>query len=241
MKFTTLNIILIMIFSNSLLEAQKIIQLSSADFQKIAQSGKGTLLDVRTESEYDAEHIEGAGQLNYYAFDFRKKVALLPKDQPVYVYCNVGYRSHKAAEILVELGYTEIYNLAHGIMDWNLNEMPVVKGDRSKLIKDNEVSPIAYKDLIHSTELVFIDFYAPWCGPCRQMMPMIDSIATEYKGKVTVAKVNSDVSKKLVKQLELRGVPYFQMFKNGKLILTKSGLLTRQEIEAIFNSQTTSK
>lgn len=61
---------------------------------------QGTILDVRTEGEFENGHIKGAGQLNYYAFDFRRKLLMLPKDQPVYLYCNTGWRSKQAAKIL---------------------------------------------------------------------------------------------------------------------------------------------
>jgi len=49
---------------------------------------------------------------------------LLPKDQPIYLYCNTGYRSEKTAEILIENGYTYVYNLQHGIMEWELLNLP---------------------------------------------------------------------------------------------------------------------
>ena len=60
------------------------------------------------------------GQLNYYALDFKRKLLLLPRDQAVYLYCNTGYRSQRAAEILADKGYRQVHNLEHGIMEWDL-------------------------------------------------------------------------------------------------------------------------
>ncbi len=67
------------------------------------------------------------------------------------------------------------------------------------------------------------------------MMPMIDSIKTEYYGKVTIIKVNSDVSKKLVKELRLIGVPYIVLYKNNKKFFEKRGVVTREELISMFN------
>ena len=219
----------------------EVIQVNSIEFQKLIEKRNGTLLDVRTKSEFDAEHIENSGQLNYYALNFKKKLLLLPKDQPILLYCNTGYRSGKAAEYLVKNGYNEVYNLEHGIMEWNVEELPVVEGDKSQLNKENEMDIKEYRDLTSSESLVFIDFYAPWCGPCRKMMPMIDSLKTEYHGKIKIEKVNSDISKKLVKELKLIGVPYLVLYQNNELLYENSGLVTREDLTSVFKKYLTAK
>ncbi len=214
-----------------------VIEVDAETFDKLVKKNDGTFLDVRTKSEYDAEHIEGAGQLNYYAFDFKKKLLMLPKDKPVYLYCNTGYRSQKAGEILIKNGYVKVYNAEHGIMERNLKELPVVQGDKSKLDKKNFMSVSDYSKLINSDTLVFIDFYAPWCGPCRKMMPMVDSLKTEYYGRIKIVKANSDVSKKLVKELKLIGVPYLALYKNGELLFEKYGYIKREDLTQIFEKK----
>ncbi|MCF6184369.1 MAG: thioredoxin domain-containing protein [Bacteroidales bacterium] len=211
-----------------------VIEVDAETFDKLIQKNDGTFLDVRTKSEYDAEHIAGAGQLNFYALNFKKKLLMLPKNKPVYLYCNTGYRSQKAGEFLVKNGYTKVYNAEHGIMERNLKELPVVEGDKSQLDKANFMTVSDYSKLINSDTLVFIDFYAPWCGPCRKMMPMIDSLKTEYYGRIKIVKANSDVSKKLVKELKLIGVPYLTLYRNGKLLFEKYGYITRKELVKVF-------
>lgn len=215
-------------------EQNKVIQVNSIYFKSLIEKENGTFIDVRTKSEFLAEHIKNSGQLNYYALDFKKKLLLLPRNQPIYLYCNTGYRSQKAAEYLIKKGYKNIYNLEHGIMEWNLRELPVVEGDISLLGKENIMKFGDYKKLIASSELIFIDFYAPWCAPCRKMMPMIDSLKTEYHGKIKIVKVNADVSKKLVKELKLISVPYLVLYKNKQLLFQKKGMATKQELISIF-------
>ncbi|MFO7923592.1 MAG: rhodanese-like domain-containing protein [Bacteroidales bacterium] len=101
------------------------IQASSPEFAKIIVEEQGILLDVRTKREFQNGHIENAGNLNFYAFDFRKRLLLLAKDKPIYLYCNTGYRSDRAADFLIRNGYERVYNLRHGIMEWDLYELTI--------------------------------------------------------------------------------------------------------------------
>lgn len=211
-------------------------QVNSLQFRELTKSSDGVLLDVRTQSEFKNGHINNSGQLNYYAFDFRKKLLLLPKDEPIYLYCNTGYRSEKAAKILVENGCKNVYNMEHGIMDWELKNLPVVVDPDAKPDTDNKMDFAEYAKLIQSKEPVFIDFYAPWCGPCRKMMPMMDSLKVEYHNQINIVKVNADASRSLVKELKLQGVPYLAMYKNGEAVYTKSGAITREELTKVFKS-----
>ncbi len=214
----------------------KINEVSPVEFQQLIKKSGGVLLDVRTLSEFKNGHIPNSGQLNFYAFDFRKKLLLLPKNEPIYLYCNTGYRSEKAAKILVENGYKNVHNLEHGIMDWELKNLTVVIDPDAAPDADNKMEFSEYLKLIQSKEPVFIDFYAPWCGPCRKMMPMIDSLKVEYHQRINIVKVNVDASKKLVKELQLNGVPYLTFYKNGKLIYSKNGTITRKELTGIFGN-----
>ena len=209
-------------------------QVNSIEFEKLIKDSSGTLLDVRTLGEFKNGHIKEAGQLNYYALDFRQKLLLLPKNQPIYLYCNTGYRSQRTAEILVKNGYKDVYNLEHGILEWNLKNLPVLVEPDAKPDIENKMEMDEFNALINSEKLVFIDFYAPWCAPCRKMMPMIDSLKTEYKDKVTIVKINVDASKKLMKELGIVSVPYLVLYHKGIILYSKYGLTEKQELEKVF-------
>ena len=209
-------------------------QVNSIKFEKLIKDSTGTLLDVRTLGEFKNGHIADAGQLNYYALDFRRKLLLLSKDQPIYLYCNTGYRSQRAAEILVKNGYKEVYNLEHGILEWNLKNLPVLVEPDAKPDTENKMEPDEFNALINSEKLVFVDFYAPWCAPCRKMMPMMDSLKTEYKDKVTIVKINVDASKKLMKEIGIVSVPYLVLYHKGIILYSKYGLTEKRELEQIF-------
>jgi thioredoxin 1 len=215
-------------------QAIHIKQLNSEELRSTLRSGEITLIDVRTPGEFANGHIADAGQLNYYALDFKRKLLLLPREQPVYLYCNTGYRSQRAAEILADNGYKQVHNLEHGIMEWDLYNLPVVVEPDARPDAENKMESDEYYALIQSGKPVFIDFYAPWCGPCRTMMPMIDSLKTKYKGQITIVKINADASKKLVKELRIGSVPYLVLYVKNKIRYSHNGIISREELSDVL-------
>lgn len=214
-----------------------ITNINSIEFQKMISSGKGVLLDVRTENEFKSGHIANAGQLNFYAPDFRERLLLLPKDQPIYLYCLTGSRSKAAAQFLAQNGYSKIFNLQRGIMEWNQNNLPVVSDPKAIVDNENLWEPAQFNELIKTDKLVFIDFYAPWCSPCIKMMPMIDAMKLGYKDKIDIVKVNADVSKNLVKELKLPGVPFLALYYKGEMIYSKNGSVAKEELQTVFQEK----
>lgn len=77
---------------------------------------------------------------------------------------------------------------------------------------------------------VVADFYATWCGPCRQLAPTMDNLADQYAGKIKFVKVNVDESPKLAQQFQVEGIPMLIFFKDGKLTGTSVGLLTKADL-----------
>ena len=70
---------------------------------------------------------------------------------------------------------------------------------------------------------VLVDFWAPWCGPCRQLSPIIDEIAKDFAGKIEVYKCNVDDNPEIPSQFQVRGIPSLMIFKDGKLVDSKVG------------------
>ena len=77
---------------------------------------------------------------------------------------------------------------------------------------------------------VLVDFWAPWCGPCRKISPIIDDIATEYAGKVKVVKVNTDENMKLTQEFSISGIPSLLIFKNGEAVERLVGLMKKNQL-----------
>jgi rhodanese-related sulfurtransferase len=89
-----------------------------AEFEKLANTGKGTILDVRTPKEYAEGHVNGSVNINYFDKDFKGQVGKLDSTKPVYVYCHSGGRSSKAMNIMKSKGFKTIYNLTGGYAAW---------------------------------------------------------------------------------------------------------------------------
>jgi thioredoxin 1 len=213
-----------------------VIQVNAAEFEQLVRTKPGVLLDVRTQREFKNGHIENAGQLNYYALDFRKRLLLLPKDQPIYLYCNTGYRSDRAASFLIRNGYTNVYNLQHGILEWELANLPVIVDPDAQPDTDDKFEPSDFAQLLASEPIVLVDFYAPWCGPCRNMMPMIDSLKVEYHERLPIVKVNADASKRLMREMKLVTVPYLALYRKGELVFEHRGEIRREELVKVLES-----
>ena len=95
-----------------------------------------------------------------------------------------------------------------------------------------KVSEANYKELTTKHELLVIDFWAPWCGPCRTLAPTIEALATEFAGEVAIGKCNVDDNSKLTSYFSIRSIPTICFIKNGKLVDSHIGLCNKETLKA---------
>lgn len=89
--------------------------------------------------------------------------------------------------------------------------------------------------VVQSDIPVLVDFWAPWCGPCKMIAPILDEIAPEFAGKVKIVKINVDDNQLVAGQFGVRSIPTLLLFKNGQLVATQVGALPKNQLAAFIN------
>lgn len=99
------------------------------------------------------------------------------------------------------------------------------------------VSDSEFDDVVLRAEgPVLVDFWAEWCGPCKMIAPILDEIADDYAGRLTVAKVNIDNSPGTPQRYGVRGIPTLMIFKDGNVAATKVGAVAKSQLSAFIDS-----
>ena len=105
----------------------------------------------------------------------------------------------------------------------------------SDLIK--HVSDASFdNDVLKTSGPVLVDYWAEWCGPCKMIAPILDDLSADYKGKVQIAKMNVDENSETPAKYGIRGIPTLMLFKDGAVVATKVGALSKSQLAAFIDS-----
>jgi thioredoxin 1 len=194
-------------------------QLQPKELQLLIQSkNPPVLLDVRSLDEFSRGYLTGAVNIDYNSEAFESDIMKLDKLKPYVVYCLSGGRSSDAAAYMRSNGFKKVLELKGGVMAWEkagltLSFEPLVEITKQSL---HAMDMNAFEKLMKQDKTVLIDFYAPWCGPCRKMEPALASVTEKFRGKATIVRINIDENKALARQLGVDEIPYLMLYKNGE-------------------------
>ncbi len=90
-------------------------------------------------------------------------------------------------------------------------------------------------DVLQADKPVLVDFWAPWCGPCKAIAPVLEELAKEYEGKVKFVKLNVDDNNETPAKYGVRGIPSLILYKNGDVVGTKVGMQPKSQLAAFLN------
>ena len=225
----------ILIISASLFSCSKQEGLQNAapsEFQSELKSAEpGQILDVRTSDEYAKGHIEGAILADISSDLFQEATTKLDKNKTVFVYCLSGGRSSEAASQLQALGFKSIVNLSGGILAWQSANLPL-STSKGVSAPSTGMNLADFDKQLAGKKLVIVDYNATWCGPCKQLSPVLEAWVKEQKGKVELIKIDVDENPELAKAKQIESIPYLEFYKDGKLSDKQIGMGEPNEMKS---------
>lgn len=91
-------------------------------------------------------------------------------------------------------------------------------------------------EVLESQLPVLVDYWADWCGPCKMIAPILDASAADYAGRLQIAKIDTSENPAVPAQYHVRGIPTLMLFKNGEVVATKVGALSRTQLAAFIDA-----
>lgn len=92
-------------------------------------------------------------------------------------------------------------------------------------------------EVLNSDQPVLVDFWAEWCGPCKMLAPVLESVVDDYAGKIKIVKINVDENPETAPKFGIRGIPTLILFRNGKVSATKVGALSKSQLTDFLDEQ----
>ena len=92
----------------------------------------------------------------------------------------------------------------------------------------------SFTDIINQDKPVLVDFFAEWCGPCKMMSPILKEVKSDLKDNISIIKIDVDKNQSLAAKFQVRGVPTFMLFKDGKQVWRQSAMLQKHDLLAVI-------
>jgi rhodanese-related sulfurtransferase len=198
------------------------------------------LLDARTPEEFAINHISGAINVNVNdSSSTRQIVATLRRDAPVFTYTiNDGGRSTQLAKKLKIAGFSAVYQLPGGLINWVGSGYPIISNNG----KGIDISSAQFKELVSQQQLVLVEYGSRYCGTCRKQASVLDTLQQRYLDQqVKIIKIDLNDSPSLIKAQQVKVIPALALYKDGQLKWQHTGLLNYSAITNELATQSESE
>lgn len=213
-------------FSSCQAQQDFVTKIKPDEFEKAITGKNIQLLDVRTAGEFNTGHIKNTLQADWtQKVQFLDRIQYMDKVKPVYIYCLSGGRSAAAAEWMRNNGFTNVVELTGGINAWKNASKPVEgKSDEPQITIEQ------FWASIPKNKTTLVDFGATWCPPCIKMSPIIDELEKSKELNFLLMKVDAGLHTDIMKALTIEPIPVFIIYKEGKEVWRKQGLVSKEEL-----------
>jgi thioredoxin len=182
--------------------------------EALAKTPDALVLDVRTPEEFAGGHLGNAVNVDWNGDGFDSWSKKIDKEAKIFVYCLSGGRSGSAGAALRQSGFQHVAEMEGGLMKWKAAGLPLIgggNGPRGMQMADYE------KQLQAGNQVVLVDFFAPWCGPCKKMKPELEKLEKENAAALKVVRIDADQNPDLAKALKVDALPVVLIYKEGQM------------------------
>jgi thioredoxin 1 len=197
--------------------------------EALAKTPDALVLDVRTPEEFAGGHLNKAVNVDWNSGGFDAWSKKIDKEAKIFVYCLSGGRSGSAGAALRQAGFQHVSEMEGGIMKWKAAGLPLSgEGSGPRGIQKEE-----YEKQLHAgNQVVLVDFYAPWCGPCKKMKPELEKLEKENAAALKVVRIDADQNPDLSKELKVDALPVVLIYKEGQLQKRLEGYQSPAQLKA---------
>ncbi|MDN3548590.1 thioredoxin domain-containing protein [Mucilaginibacter aquaedulcis] len=193
---------------------------------KLKQAKEPQILDARSAEEFAQNHIKGAINIDAKATDYQQKLDSLDKNKATFVYSIANGRSTVLSRELRSNGFKDVEELPGGLANWIGSGYPIISTTK----KGVSLSKAQFSELTASSQLVLVDFGSRYCGACKKLVPVLDSLKANsaYTPKVISIEVYDNTN--LAKELKVNVLPTLVLYKNGVEVWKKQGFSSTEQI-----------
>lgn len=232
MKKVTIIIVSVILLVTNAFSQEGNITLSEF-VKKLNTSAHPQILDARSPEEFTLNHLKGAININLKDSSYQKVLNTLHSSHPTFVYSINNGRSSALARQLRSKGFTEVYELPGGLANWVGSGNPLETVSKEGVT----ISKEAFIQLTKSDEIVLVDFGSKYCGGCRRLATVVDSLEAQKVSNLKIVRIEMYDNPELVKDLKIAVMPTLVLYRQGFEVWKNTGLIQLNALTSVIESK----